>query len=99
MVHLLALGLQILVGQVLFVVHAAVDDTIGGELDDARGHRIDELQVVRGVTGTAAANELAEEADVVLAVGTRLQDFTTGSWRLFKNPGTSIIGQIGRAHV
>ena len=45
-----------------------------------------------GVTGTAAANELAEEADVVLAVGTRLQDFTTGSWRLFKNPGTSIIG-------
>ena len=31
-----------------------------------------------GVTGTAAANALAEQADVVLAVGTRLQDFTTG---------------------
>jgi 3D-(3,5/4)-trihydroxycyclohexane-1,2-dione acylhydrolase (decyclizing) len=31
-----------------------------------------------GVTGTSAANRLAEEADVVLAVGTRLQDFTTG---------------------
>ena len=28
---------------------------------------------------------LAEQADVVLAVGTRLQDFTTGSWALFKN--------------
>jgi 3D-(3,5/4)-trihydroxycyclohexane-1,2-dione acylhydrolase (decyclizing) len=40
-----------------------------------------------GVTGTAAANRLAEEADVVLAVGTRLQDFTTGSWALFKNDG------------
>ena len=39
-----------------------------------------------GVTGTGAANALAEEADVVLAVGTRLQDFTTGSWALFKNP-------------
>ena len=39
-----------------------------------------------GVTGTSAANRLAEEADVVLAVGTRLQDFTTGSWALFKNP-------------
>ena len=38
-----------------------------------------------GVTGTSAANRLAEEADVVLAVGTRLQDFTTGSWALFKN--------------
>lgn len=32
-----------------------------------------------GVTGTAAANALAREADVVLAVGTRLQDFTSGS--------------------
>ncbi|HEY4191874.1 MAG TPA: thiamine pyrophosphate-dependent enzyme, partial [Mesorhizobium sp.] len=45
-----------------------------------------------GVTGTSAANRLAEEADVVLAVGTRLQDFTTGSWSLFKNAGKTIIG-------
>lgn len=45
-----------------------------------------------GVTGTSAANRLAEEADVVLAVGTRLQDFTTGSWALFKNAGRTIIG-------
>lgn len=45
-----------------------------------------------GVTGTSAANGLAEEADVVLAVGTRLQDFTTGSWALFKNEGKTIIG-------
>jgi 3D-(3,5/4)-trihydroxycyclohexane-1,2-dione acylhydrolase (decyclizing) len=37
-----------------------------------------------GVTGTGAANALAAEADVVLAVGTRLQDFTTGSWALFQ---------------
>jgi 3D-(3,5/4)-trihydroxycyclohexane-1,2-dione acylhydrolase (decyclizing) len=36
-----------------------------------------------GVTGTAAANKAAAEADVVLAVGTRLQDFTTGSRTLF----------------
>jgi 3D-(3,5/4)-trihydroxycyclohexane-1,2-dione acylhydrolase (decyclizing) len=36
-----------------------------------------------GVTGSAAANELAREADVILAIGTRLQDFTTGSWALF----------------
>jgi 3D-(3,5/4)-trihydroxycyclohexane-1,2-dione acylhydrolase (decyclizing) len=45
-----------------------------------------------GVTGTGAANALAEDADVVLAVGTRLQDFTTGSWALFKNPGRRIVG-------
>ena len=45
-----------------------------------------------GVTGTSAANTLCEEADVILAVGTRLQDFTTGSWALFKNQGKHIIG-------
>jgi 3D-(3,5/4)-trihydroxycyclohexane-1,2-dione acylhydrolase (decyclizing) len=36
-----------------------------------------------GVTGTAAANHAAAAADVVLAIGTRLQDFTTGSRTLF----------------
>ena len=45
-----------------------------------------------GVTGTGAANALAEEADVVIAVGTRLQDFTTGSWALFKSPDRRIVG-------
>jgi 3D-(3,5/4)-trihydroxycyclohexane-1,2-dione acylhydrolase (decyclizing) len=45
-----------------------------------------------GVTGTSAANALAAEADVVLAVGTRLQDFTTGSWALFRNPERRLIG-------
>lgn len=37
-----------------------------------------------GVTGTAAANDLARDADVILAVGTRLGDFTTGSRALFR---------------
>jgi len=36
-----------------------------------------------GITGSASANALAAEADVVLAVGTRLQDFTTASWSVF----------------
>jgi 3D-(3,5/4)-trihydroxycyclohexane-1,2-dione acylhydrolase (decyclizing) len=44
-----------------------------------------------GVTGTSAANALAADADVVLAAGTRLQDFTTGSWALFKNPQRRIV--------
>ena len=45
-----------------------------------------------GVTGTGAANRLCEQADVILAVGTRLQDFTTGSWALFQNAEKTIIG-------
>jgi 3D-(3,5/4)-trihydroxycyclohexane-1,2-dione acylhydrolase (decyclizing) len=36
-----------------------------------------------GVTGSTSANNIAAEADVVLAIGTRLQDFTTGSWTCF----------------
>ncbi|PSL18433.1 3D-(3,5/4)-trihydroxycyclohexane-1,2-dione acylhydrolase (decyclizing) [Shimia abyssi] len=36
-----------------------------------------------GVTGSDSANAIAEKADVILAVGTRLQDFTTGSWTAF----------------
>jgi 3D-(3,5/4)-trihydroxycyclohexane-1,2-dione acylhydrolase (decyclizing) len=36
-----------------------------------------------GIIGSASANRLASMADVVLAVGTRLQDFTTASWSVF----------------
>jgi 3D-(3,5/4)-trihydroxycyclohexane-1,2-dione acylhydrolase (decyclizing) len=36
-----------------------------------------------GIIGSTSANVLAGEADVVLAVGTRLQDFTTSSWTAF----------------
>ncbi len=36
-----------------------------------------------GIEGTEAARELAEAADVVIAIGTRMQDFTTGSWTTF----------------
>ncbi len=36
-----------------------------------------------GVTGSDSANIIAEQADVILAIGTRLQDFTTGSWTAF----------------
>ena len=44
-----------------------------------------------GVTGTAAANTLAAEADLIIAVGTRLQDFTTGSATLFPAPGCRLL--------
>ena len=44
-----------------------------------------------GVTGTTAANAAAAEADTILAVGTRLQDFTTGSATLFRSAAQRLI--------
>ncbi|MCL9780753.1 3D-(3,5/4)-trihydroxycyclohexane-1,2-dione acylhydrolase (decyclizing) [Vibrio sp. S4M6] len=44
-----------------------------------------------GVTGSDSANYMAAEADVVLAIGTRLQDFTTGSWSVFRNDDMKLI--------
>ncbi|MGR2740732.1 3D-(3,5/4)-trihydroxycyclohexane-1,2-dione acylhydrolase (decyclizing) [Billgrantia sp. Q4P2] len=50
-----------------------------------------------GVTGSAAANRLAEQADVILAVGTRLQDFTTGSRALFERDDVTLVAlNVGR---
>jgi 3D-(3,5/4)-trihydroxycyclohexane-1,2-dione acylhydrolase (decyclizing) len=44
-----------------------------------------------GVTGSSAANRLAAEADLIIAVGTRLQDFTTGSGLLVGKSNTAIL--------
>jgi 3D-(3,5/4)-trihydroxycyclohexane-1,2-dione acylhydrolase (decyclizing) len=40
-----------------------------------------------GVTGSSAANAAAAASDLVVGIGTRLQDFTTGSRALFRAPG------------
>ena len=44
-----------------------------------------------GVTGGAPANTVCAQADLVLGVGTRFQDFTTGSWGLFANPARRLV--------
>ena len=44
-----------------------------------------------GVTGSSAANAAAAAADLVVGIGTRLQDFTTGSRALFSAPGRLIV--------
>lgn len=44
-----------------------------------------------GVTGASSANAICETADVVFGVGTRFQDFTTGSWSLFKEPNRKLV--------
>ncbi len=67
-----------------------VCETQGGKSSLPDDHPLNMAAV--GVTGTSAANRLAEEADLVLAIGTRLQDFTTGSWALFRNSDKAMIG-------
>jgi 3D-(3,5/4)-trihydroxycyclohexane-1,2-dione acylhydrolase (decyclizing) len=44
-----------------------------------------------GSTGTTAANALAREADVVIGIGTRYQDFTTASRTAFAAPGVRFV--------
>ncbi len=44
-----------------------------------------------GVTGTYASNVIARDADVVIAIGTRLSDFTTSSKWLFKNEDVKFV--------
>jgi 3D-(3,5/4)-trihydroxycyclohexane-1,2-dione acylhydrolase (decyclizing) len=44
-----------------------------------------------GVTGSSAANAAAEAADLIVGIGTRLQDFTTGSRALFGAPGRKLV--------
>ena len=67
-----------------------VGETQAGKSSLAASHPMNMGAI--GVTGTGAANEMVAEADVILAIGTRLQDFTTGSWSLFQGQGRRIIG-------
>ncbi|MEP7454405.1 3D-(3,5/4)-trihydroxycyclohexane-1,2-dione acylhydrolase (decyclizing) [Phyllobacterium sp. SB3] len=67
-----------------------VCETQGGKSSLPDTHPLNMAAV--GVTGTSAANRLAQEADVIVAIGTRLQDFTTGSWSLFQNSAKTFIG-------
>ena len=58
-----------------------VVETIAGRANLLAEHALNNGPI--GVTGSNSANAIAADADVVLAVGTRLQDFTTGSWTAF----------------
>jgi 3D-(3,5/4)-trihydroxycyclohexane-1,2-dione acylhydrolase (decyclizing) len=59
-----------------------VAETQAGKSSVPVGHPLNLGSI--GVTGTSAANEAAAEADLIIAVGTRLSDFTTASWALFQ---------------
>jgi 3D-(3,5/4)-trihydroxycyclohexane-1,2-dione acylhydrolase (decyclizing) len=86
------------------VLYSGADQTL---LDFARAHNIPLVETqagkgavdweeplhfgAPGVTGTGCGNELAAKADLVIGVGTRFQDFTTGSWTVFSNPGRKLL--------
>ena len=83
-----------------------------GLAEFARRHRIPVLETIAGranlefsdamnfgpvgVTGSDSANSLAARADVVIAIGTRLQDFTRGSWTAFARNARLIAINVGR---
>jgi 3D-(3,5/4)-trihydroxycyclohexane-1,2-dione acylhydrolase (decyclizing) len=71
-----------------------VVETIAGRANMVQGHALNIGPL--GVTGSDSANAISEQADVILAVGTRLQDFTTGSWTAFSKDAKIIGLNVGR---
>ncbi|MCC5964781.1 MAG: 3D-(3,5/4)-trihydroxycyclohexane-1,2-dione acylhydrolase (decyclizing) [Natronohydrobacter sp.] len=71
-----------------------VVETIAGRANMLATHPLNIGPI--GVTGSDSANAIAEAADVILAVGTRLQDFTTGSWTAFAKDARLIGLNVGR---
>ncbi|MEP3428636.1 MAG: 3D-(3,5/4)-trihydroxycyclohexane-1,2-dione acylhydrolase (decyclizing) [Roseibium sp.] len=71
-----------------------VVETIAGRANLVATHPLNIGPV--GVTGSDSANTAAENADVILAVGTRLQDFTTGSWTAFSKDARFISLNVAR---
>lgn len=71
-----------------------VVETIAGRANMLSTHRLNTGPI--GVTGSNCANNIGEQADVILAVGTRLQDFTTGSWTAFAKEAQFISINAGR---
>ncbi len=70
-------------------------ETIAGRANVLHGHSLNIGPI--GVTGSNSANAIAAQADCILAVGTRLQDFTTGSWTAFDRAARIISVNVGRA--
>ena len=71
-----------------------VVETIAGRANLLHGHALNIGPI--GVTGSNSANAVAAAADCILAVGTRLQDFTTGSWTAFDRDARIISINVAR---
>ncbi len=68
-------------------IPVAVTHAGKGSIPDAHPSALGAL----GVSGTSAANEIAREADLVIAIGTRLGDFTTASKTAFQDPAVRFV--------
>ena len=71
-----------------------VVETIAGRANLVHGEPLNVGPI--GVTGSNSGNAVAARADVILAVGTRLQDFTTGSWSAFAREAHIIAINVAR---
>ena len=71
-----------------------VVETIAGRANLSHTHPLNCGPI--GVTGSNSANNLAAEADLIIAVGTRLQDFTTGSWTAFSGDASIVSLNVAR---
>ncbi|MDA8747612.1 3D-(3,5/4)-trihydroxycyclohexane-1,2-dione acylhydrolase (decyclizing) [Litoreibacter sp.] len=71
-----------------------VIETIAGRANLLSEHPLNIGPV--GVTGSNSANKIAEQADLILSVGCRLQDFTTGSWTAFAQDAQLISLNVAR---
>ena len=69
--------------------HVPVVETVAGRSCLAHDHPA--LVGPLGVLGSDEINTVAAEADLVIAIGTRLQDFSTASWSLFQDDGLKIV--------
>jgi len=71
-----------------------VVETIAGRANMLSTHALNIGPI--GVTGSNSANTIAEQADVIVSIGTRLQDFTTGSWTAFAADAQFVSLNVGR---
>ncbi|ACB96403.1 3D-(3,5/4)-trihydroxycyclohexane-1,2-dione acylhydrolase (decyclizing) [Beijerinckia indica] len=69
-------------------------ETIAGKGSVSHDHPVHVGPI--GIVGSTSANAMAAEADVILAVGTRLMDFTTGSWSSFRQDAKFITVNTAR---
>ncbi|RVU84708.1 3D-(3,5/4)-trihydroxycyclohexane-1,2-dione acylhydrolase (decyclizing) [Leucothrix sargassi] len=66
-----------------------VVETIAGRTSLLHSHPLNCGPI--GPTGSDSAKYITEDADLVIAIGTRLQDFVTGSWSTFRNPDMTLV--------
>jgi 3D-(3,5/4)-trihydroxycyclohexane-1,2-dione acylhydrolase (decyclizing) len=66
-----------------------VAETIMGRSALLHAHQLNLASI--GVMGGDAGNRIAEEADLIISIGTRLADMITGSWSAFRNPDVRFI--------